>query len=151
MSLIRHVRRGRVLASCDGPVARPKDGVDYFYFPGWHQPATMIDLHFAVSAWNGHSPSHQATLEIACGDLMREMTSVGIALQFSAMQEMRRNGIELRRWPAEFVVSFEHAWLEIVAEEASLNPKLARVWASYADLRESRGIWKHFSFLQQVF
>lgn len=120
----------------------------YYYFPGWHQQATLFDLYVSLPVWNALSDRHRSIIETACGDMMRAMIAEGEAIQWQAMREMRQDGVELRRWPAQILVAFEEAWLDIVAEESESNPNFARVWNSYAAFRENYSIWKHFSFLQ---
>lgn len=120
----------------------------YYYFPGWHQQATLFDLYVSEPVWQALPERHRAVIEVACGDVMREMIARGEAAQWSAMQQLQSEGVELRRWPPEILVSFENAWLEIVEEESARNPNFARVYQSYSSFRENYAIWRHFSFLQ---
>ena len=120
----------------------------YYYFPGWHQQATLFDLYINKTVWDGLPERHRALIEIACGDAMREMIADGEALQWKAMKEMQAEGVVLKRWPAEILVSFENAWKEVVVEEAAKSPNFKRVYDSYAQFRENYAIWRHFSFLQ---
>ena len=120
----------------------------YYYFPGWHQQATLFDLYVNKSVWDGLLERHRAIIEIACGDAMREMIADGEALQWKAMKEMQVEGVHLKRWSPEILVSFENAWKEVVAEESAKNPNFKRVYDSYAQFRENYAIWRHFNFLQ---
>lgn len=120
----------------------------YYYFPGWHQQATLFDLYVNLSTWNALGEQRRAILEIACGDAMREMIADGEALQWRAMREMQAEGVRLKRWPAEILVSFENAWKDVVAEESAKSENFKRVYASYSQFRENYTIWRHFNFLQ---
>lgn len=120
----------------------------HYYFPGWHQQATLFDLYINKAVWDGLPERHRAIIEIACGDAMREMIADGEALQWKAMKEMQAEGVQLKRWPPEILVSFENAWLEVVAEESEKNPNFKRVFASYEEFRRNYAIWRHFSYLQ---
>lgn len=120
----------------------------YYYFPGWHQQATFFDLYVNLDVWNGLSDQHQATLEAACGDAMRDMMAKGEAAQWGAMQQMQEQGVQLKRWPPEVLVAFEDAWLQVVAEESAANASFKRVHDSYAEFRENYALWKQFSFLR---
>jgi TRAP-type mannitol/chloroaromatic compound transport system substrate-binding protein len=120
----------------------------YYYFPGWHQQATLFDLYVNKKVWEGLPARHRAVIEIACGDAMREMIADGEALQWKAMKEMQAEGVRLKRWPPDILISFENAWMEVVAEESSKNPNFKRVYDSYAKFRENYAIWRHFNFLQ---
>lgn len=120
----------------------------YYYFPGWHQQATLFDLYVSLPVWNDLDPTHKTMIENACGKIMVDMAAEGEALQWGAMQELRDSGVELRKWPADILVAFEDAWLDIVDEESERNPNFKRVWQSYFDFRENYQVWRHFSSLR---
>lgn len=120
----------------------------YFYFPGWHQPATLYQLFVNKQVWDGLSERHQATVETACGDMMRELTATGEAVQWRAMKQLQSEGVQLRRWPPEMLVSFENTWKEVAQEESSRNPDFARIYQSQVEFRKTYSVWRHFSFLQ---
>jgi len=120
----------------------------YYYFPGWHQQATLFDLYINKSVWDGLPDSHKAIIEIACGDAMREMIADGEAAQWKAMKEMQADGVVLKRWPAEILVAFDDAWKELVLEESAKNPNFKRVHESYAEFRNNYAIWRNFNALQ---
>lgn len=120
----------------------------YYYFPGWHQQATLFDLYVNKALWDRLAPRHRAVIEVACGDAMRRMVAAGEAAEWVAMKQLQSQGVRLMRWPAEILVSFEDAWLEIVAEESAANENFKRVYQSYASFRADYAIWWHFSFLR---
>ena len=120
----------------------------FYYFPGWHQQATLFDLYFNTAAWDRLSDRHKAIIEIACGDAMREMIAAGEAAQWKAMKEMQAEGVRLKRWPPEMLVAFEQAWQEVVADESANNANFKRVYDSYAHFRENYAVWRHFNTLQ---
>jgi TRAP-type mannitol/chloroaromatic compound transport system substrate-binding protein len=120
----------------------------YYYFPGWHQQATFFDLYINKATWDGLDPRHQAIIESACGDTMRETIAEGEAAQWKAMKELQAEGVKLRRWSPEILVAFENAWKEVVAEESEKNPNFRKLYASFSKFRENYAIWRHFNALQ---
>jgi TRAP-type mannitol/chloroaromatic compound transport system substrate-binding protein len=120
----------------------------YYYFPGWHQQATFFDLYINKAVWDGLPDRHKAVIETSCGDTIRESIADGEAQQWKAMKEMQAQGVRLRRWPAEILVSLEKGWSEVVAEESAKSPAFKRVFESYAKFRDNYSIWRHFSYLQ---
>lgn len=120
----------------------------YYYFPGWHQQATLFDLYVNLGVWNALGEQHRAAIETACSDALRDMAAQGEAAQWSAMQQLQAEGVQLKRWPAEILVSFEDAWLGIVTEETEANENFRRVYESYESFRENYALWRHFSFLR---
>ncbi|MGH6662238.1 MAG: TRAP transporter substrate-binding protein, partial [Rhodospirillales bacterium] len=53
----------------------------YYYFPGWHQPATLYDIMINLDRWKALSDSQKAMLEHVCGDNIRQAISEGESLQ----------------------------------------------------------------------
>ena len=119
----------------------------FYYFPGWHQQATLFDLYVNQAVWESLDDRYQAVIELACGDIMREMIAKGEALQGAAIKEMQAEGVEVRRWPPRVMVEMEKAWNELIVEESAKNPNFKRVHDSYATFRESYQIWRYLSYL----
>lgn len=120
----------------------------YYYFPGWHQQSTFFDLDINLKVWNALDDRYKAVIELACGDLVREMVAEGEAAQLKALKELEAEGVKLRRWPAPMLVEFEKAWQEVAAEQSAKNPNFKRVYDSYAAFRKSYATWKYLSTLE---
>jgi TRAP-type mannitol/chloroaromatic compound transport system substrate-binding protein len=120
----------------------------YYYFPGWHQQATLFDLYINKTKWDSLSDRHKAIIELSCGDTMRSTIAEGEAAQWKVMKELQAEGVQLKRWPPEILVAMENAWKEVVAEESAKNPNFKRVYDSFSEFRQNYAIWRHFSYLQ---
>lgn len=135
------------LPAMDQPL-RLYDVAKYYYFPGWHQQATFFDLDINLGVWNALDDRYKAVIELACGDLVREMIAKGEAAQWKALKEMQAEGVQIRRWPAPMLVELEMAWKEVVAEQSAKNPNFKRVYDSYAAFRKNYAGWKYLSTLE---
>lgn len=120
----------------------------YYYFPAWHQQATLFDLYVNLDRWRAMSDQHRAIIELACSDLMRDMLARGEAEQGDALRVLQERGVELRRWSPEILVAFEDAWGAVVAEEVASSPSFARVWRSYEAFRANHALWRRLNNLQ---
>lgn len=120
---------------------------NYYYFPGWHQQATFFDLDINLKVWDGLDDRYKAVIELACGDIVREMIAKGEAAQGKAIKEIQDKGVQVRRWPASMLVEFDKAWNEVVAEESAKNPNFKRIYDSYAAFRKDYATWKYLSAL----
>ena len=119
----------------------------HYYFPGWHQPATLFDLMINLDRWKALSTTQQARLEAVCGDNIRYGLAEGEALQFAALKTLHGKGVQLHRWPQTILEAMERAWQEVAAEEAAADPDFKRVWESLAAFRRDYGIWKELGYL----
>ena len=122
----------------------------YYYFPGWHQPASFNALFVNMDVWNKLSNQHKRILEVACGDMVRDGLARGDASQSPAMQRMRdKNGVHILQWSDDILKAYKKAWDEVVAEEAAVNPNFKKVHESYAKFREEYKLWGKHGYLKQ--
>ena len=121
----------------------------FYYFPGWHQQASIIDLFINQAKWDSFTDQQKAIFEVTCGDMMREVAAQSEALQYKALREMRdKNGVKIMRWSPEILKAYEKAWVKVVAEESSSNPNFKTVWDSYSKFRADYDIWREHGYLK---
>ncbi|MDX9860714.1 MAG: TRAP transporter substrate-binding protein [Rhodospirillales bacterium] len=120
----------------------------YYYFPGWHQQATLFDVYVNLKKWDAMADKHKAAIEMACADMIREGISLGEATQGKAIQSMKAKGAEIRQWPPEMLAVFEKGWNEVVAEESAKNPNFKKIYDSYTAFRAEYAAWKDVGYLK---
>jgi TRAP-type mannitol/chloroaromatic compound transport system substrate-binding protein len=121
----------------------------FYYFPGWHQQATFLELYVNEKKWASLSEQHKAMIEAACGELTRDVIAEGEATQWKAMTEMRdKHGVKIMRWSPEIMAAIEKGWKEVVAEESKANPNFKRVYDSYAKFRADYAVWREHGYLK---
>lgn len=121
----------------------------YYYFPGWHQPATIYDLMINKDAWDGLSDRQQAMVEYVCGDNVRDAIALGESMQFAALEEFKAAGVEIREWTPEILDELQTAWTEVAAEESAKNADFARVWESMQTFEAQHEIWAEIGHLDR--
>jgi TRAP-type mannitol/chloroaromatic compound transport system substrate-binding protein len=122
----------------------------FYYFPGWHQPASFNDLFINLDVWNGLSAQHKRILEVVCGDMVRDGLARGEAAQAPAMRRMRdKHGVKIMYWSDDIIDVFKKGWDEVVAEESAANPKFKKVNDSYSKFREEFALWGQNGYLRR--
>jgi TRAP-type mannitol/chloroaromatic compound transport system substrate-binding protein len=119
----------------------------HYYFPGWHQPISMIELMVNLDDWNSLSATQQQIIDSVCKESILQSFAQGEAIQFSALQELESKGVIIHRWSPDILEALENAWNEVVAEEAQKDADFARVWAALSDFRENYKIWGDLAYL----
>jgi TRAP-type mannitol/chloroaromatic compound transport system substrate-binding protein len=119
----------------------------HYYFPGWHQQATIGELLINRAKWQALSEQHKTILEVACGDSLNWSFTRSEALQFGAMKKLQEKGVILHRWPDKLLKKFERKWREVVEEEAAKDPLFKRIYESYSSFHEQYAIWKNHGYL----
>lgn len=120
----------------------------HYYFPGWHQQATLFDLMINQDKWDALSDQHRVQIEVVCGDSIRAGLAESEALQFEALEKLREQGVTIHRWPQSVLDQLRAAWQEVVAEASAEDADFARVWESLSSFRENYSVWKELGYLQ---
>ena len=118
----------------------------HYYFPGWHQPATLFDLIVNLDEWKALSAARKARIEVACGDNVRHGLAEGEALQFSALKDLSAAGVKIHRWPSKILDALETAWQEVANEEVAADRDFKRVWESLSAFREDYAVWRELGY-----
>jgi TRAP-type mannitol/chloroaromatic compound transport system substrate-binding protein len=122
----------------------------YYYFPGWHQPSSILGLFVNLDLWNGLSDQHRVVLEVACGDMVRQILARGESMQSPAMLRMRdKHDVKVMYWPQEFLDAYETAWQEVIVEESENNANFKKIYASYSKFREEFRLWGENGYLKR--
>jgi TRAP-type mannitol/chloroaromatic compound transport system substrate-binding protein len=119
----------------------------HYYFPGWHQQSTFLELLMNKAKWDALSKTRKAQFESVCGDNIRAGLAEGEAIQVKALEELKARGVQIHRWKPEFLNAFEKAWHEVAAEDSAADQNFARVWKSYAAFRARYRTWKGLGYL----
>jgi len=113
-----------------------------YYFPGWHQPATLLALAINPDRWAGLSPVQRSQLKSVCGDNVRHGLAEGEASQYRALLRLTKEGVTVRRWPREILDKLSVAWRDIAKETAKGDKDFARVWKSLERFRKDYAVWR---------
>ncbi|WP_228276096.1 MULTISPECIES: TRAP transporter substrate-binding protein [Neopusillimonas] len=117
----------------------------HYYFPGWHQPATLYELIINMDKWNELSKTQQAQIEMMCGDNVRQAIAEGEAKQAAALKAIEEKGVTAHEWSPEIIQAFRNAWEEVVVEESANYPEFKEAYEHYAKFREEYKPWRQVS------
>jgi TRAP-type mannitol/chloroaromatic compound transport system substrate-binding protein len=118
------------------------------YYPGWHQPATLLEMLVNRDDWQSMSEQHRVLIEMGCKAAMLDGLALGEAIQFPAMKRNRdERGVENRYWSDEMLGLFREKWYEVVAEESAKDPDFKRIWDNLKAFRKDYAIWSEWAFL----
>jgi len=120
----------------------------HYYFPGWHQQATLNELIISKKKWAEFSETQKAIIHGACDANMLQQFAEGEATQFQAIKDIQAKGVTVHTWPKEILDAYEKAWVEVAAEEAAKSPEFKKGWASYSAFRDNYKVWKDIGYLK---
>ena len=120
----------------------------HYYFPGWHQQSTLLEMMINMDKWNAMDAQQQKIITTACRANVATGLAEGEALQAKALKELVGHGVTLHKWSDADLAVFEEKWNEVAAEQAAKNEDFARIWKSMQDYREEYKLWKDYGFLK---
>jgi TRAP-type mannitol/chloroaromatic compound transport system substrate-binding protein len=121
----------------------------HYYFPGWHQPATLYELIINMDKWKRLSKTQQAQMEMMCGDNVRQAIAEGEAKQFAAMQEFQKKGVTLHSWSPEIMAALRKAWEQVAAEESAKSPDFKKAYDGYVEFHKNYQLWDNLSSVKE--
>lgn len=114
---------------------------DYYYLPGWHQPAAFNELIINKAKWDGMTDAQRGQIEEVCKETnMWSLTSTAAA-NAAAIKKFEAAGTQIRSFPPEVLEAFRKANDEVMQEEAAKDADFARVLASLTEFRTSVETW----------
>lgn len=94
----------------------------FYYFPGWHQPASWNSLIINKDVWKKYSEQEQKQFWAACrANIVWSMASAP-ASQASVLDEFRAKGVKIQRFPEPVLAALRKASAEVLQEEAQNDP-----------------------------
>jgi TRAP-type mannitol/chloroaromatic compound transport system substrate-binding protein len=119
----------------------------HYYFPGWHQPSSALELLINLDKWNALSETQKAQVEATCTESVVKSLAMAESRQPAALEKLQEKGVTLHRWSDETLDVLRNAWLEVVNEESAKDEDFAKVWASLSEFRKSYKTWKDLGFV----
>lgn len=119
----------------------------HYYFPGWHQQATLFDLMINLDLWESLDDSTRTKIETVCDAAITHGLAEGEAIQFAAMEKLEAEGVTLHKWDPAILDALRAAWDEVVAEQAAADADFARVWESLSEFRGRYKRWMEFGYM----
>lgn len=111
---------------------------DYYYYPGWHEPGSVMEFIFNKQQFEALPADLQAILTVAAESVNQDMTDEFTARNAEALAELvNDHGVDLRRFPEDLLIELDRVSQEVIDEIGQTSPIGQRILASYRDF-ESR-------------
>ncbi|MDA0785319.1 MAG: TRAP transporter substrate-binding protein [Proteobacteria bacterium] len=122
------------------------EAAKFYYYPGMHEPGSMLALGMNASFWGKLSKSDQAIIEAAAASENDWMMSEYNAKSGTALQDLIKNqGVQLRQFSDEIYDSFGEAAEEVFGEVQAHSDLSSRIYNSFLKARADVGAWTNIS------
>jgi len=119
--------------------------VKNYYFPGWHQPAGLIELTINKDLWDGWSEAQHNVIENACRATTARFLEVHASAQPAILAEFEASGVSVKRFPGDVLDALRAATAEVMAEESAADPFFKEVFDSYTAFSDQYDVYQNLS------
>src|SRR5210317_1512350 len=122
------------------------EAAKYYYFPGMHEPGSMLAAGANKKFWDGLSKSDQYLIEAAAAmenDVM--MAEFNAKNGESLAKLVKEQGVQLKEFNDDVYDAFGEAAAEVFEETRKHSDLAARVHDSFAKARKELGSWMKIS------
>ncbi|SHF30292.1 TRAP-type mannitol/chloroaromatic compound transport system, substrate-binding protein [Microbulbifer donghaiensis] len=107
---------------------------DYYYYPGWHEPGSILEFIVNKTAFEKLPKDLQAIVRTAARDANQDMLDEYTARNNRALKELvEKHGVQLKRLPADVLAHLKTINTEIMEETAAKDPQFARVYEAFQE------------------
>ena len=114
----------------------------YNYYPGWHQPSTIMEFTMNKEVWQAMSKSQQAGLEAAIMALNLRTIADCEANTGRILITNEKRGVQNLIYPPEVLRQLKARWLEIAKEESAKDPFFKKVFDDLSAYMAEYQVWE---------
>lgn len=119
----------------------------HYYFPGWQQPASVLELIVNKGKWDALSDNDRMLVEVVCRDTLLFNMTQGEVAQSQALADLKKQGVQVHYWSDEQLLVFRNAYQEVVKELRIKDADFKRVDDAYEGFRDRYADWAKLSRL----
>ncbi|MDC0254127.1 TRAP transporter substrate-binding protein DctP [Bacteriovoracales bacterium] len=118
----------------------------YYYYPGWHEPGTTLELMINTKAWASLPPDLQAIIESATYRANMWMISEFEAKNNANLQTLiNDHNVQLRKFPDSVLDGLKKISIEVLEEMASKDSTSKKVYESFKKFKKNISAWNEMS------
>ncbi|MBF2050269.1 MAG: TRAP transporter substrate-binding protein [Leptolyngbya sp. IPPAS B-1204] len=128
-----------------GPYDDEKLGLNkvaqFYYYPGWWEPGTTLEVQINLNEWKKLPPQYQAAIETAAHEANMITLSRYESQNNEALQRLIQGGVQLRRYSDEIMTAAEQASFALYDEFAAKDADFKSVFDEWKQFRNRVYAW----------
>lgn len=110
----------------------------FYYYPGWHEPGSILEFTVNKTAWDGLPPDLRQILEIGMRAVNQEMLDEYTARNEQALTELvEKHGVKVLQLPDDVLKELRRVSDDVVGEIAKHDAAAQEIYDSYTKFRTS--------------
>jgi len=116
-----------------------------YYYSGWHEPGSILELTFNKPFWEKLSFEHQSIIEVCSSEMNANMTTEFHAENILAFKQLKELNISINQFPNDVMIAGKKALNEVIDELSSKNNDFKEVYASIENYLQLSKEWNDVS------
>jgi len=116
-----------------------------YYYSGWHEPGSILELTFNKYSWERLEREHKAIIEAASAEMNAAMTYQFHAENIKAFEQLKQLGITVSTFPDDVNSAAKKALGEVIADLSASGSDFQRVYADIDGYMKQCRAWSDAS------
>ena len=118
----------------------------YYYYPGWHEPGSMLEFLININAWKSLPKHLQVIVESAAKAVNQDTLDEYTARNNGALQELTEvHDVQLRKLSDDVIAEFKIISHQILEENAANDETVNKIYQSYNKFKEEVSAYHRIS------
>jgi TRAP-type mannitol/chloroaromatic compound transport system substrate-binding protein len=114
----------------------------YYYYPGWHEPGTTLEVMFNKKAYDSLPKDLQAAVDAVAAEINMWSLCEFEAGNGAALQELiTKHKVNLKRFPEDLLAKLRELAKETMEEEAEKDAASRKVHEAFKKFKAQVGVW----------
>ncbi len=101
-----------------------------YYYSGWHEPGSILELTFNHQSWKKLSQEHQVIIEMASEEMNSKMLYNFQVQNAQALVELKKLNVKLRDFPSDVIKAAKDGLEDVIATQSASNNDFRKVYES---------------------
>ena len=114
----------------------------YYYYPGWHEPGTCLEVMFNKKAYDSLPKGLQTTIDaVAAETNMWSLTQFEAGNGAALQKLISEHNVNLVRFPAAMLADLRKLATDVLEEEANKDAMSRKVHEAFKKFKAQVGVW----------
>jgi len=119
---------------------------EYYYYPGWHEPSSNLELMFSSPVWGALPNETKRTLRCVADAVYRWTLAESALKNAEALAKLKQAGkVKVLPFPKEITAALRVASKKVLADYAKQDTLTEKVYTSYAAYQQKLAPWNEVS------
>jgi TRAP-type mannitol/chloroaromatic compound transport system substrate-binding protein len=116
-----------------------------YYYSGWHEPGSILELTFNHQSWRRLPQEHQAIIEMASEEMNSKMLYDFQVQNSQAVKTLKEFDVKLRDFPSDVISAAKKGLEHVVVTESKANSDFKKVYESASSFLNNSKVYTDIS------